>query len=83
VRQLLIDTGRQLVQRLMEVDEPHKITWVLRAGRGSEMFWEKWDSGNPRPQWRSYVSHNLGAAAVSFLSLSLRRAFHAEEWLER
>ena len=33
--------GRQMVQRLMEVDEPRKITWVLRAGRGSEMFWEK------------------------------------------
>jgi N-acetylglutamate synthase-like GNAT family acetyltransferase len=33
--------GRQLVQRLMDVDEPHHITWVLRAGRGSEPFWEK------------------------------------------
>jgi len=33
--------GRQLVQRLMDVDEPHAITWVLRAGRGSEPFWEK------------------------------------------
>ena len=33
--------GRQLVKRLMDVDEPHNITWVLRAGRGSEPFWEK------------------------------------------
>ena len=33
--------GRQMVRRLMEVDEPDKITWVLRAGRGSVSFWEK------------------------------------------
>lgn len=33
--------GRELVQRLMDVDEPHNITWVLRAGRGSSGFWEK------------------------------------------
>ena len=33
--------GRQMVQRLMEVDDPDKITWVLRAGRGAERFWEK------------------------------------------
>jgi N-acetylglutamate synthase-like GNAT family acetyltransferase len=33
--------GRELVKRLMEVDEPGKITWVLRSGRGSEGFWEK------------------------------------------
>ena len=33
--------GRQLVQRLMDVDEPNNITWVLRAGRGSDAFWEK------------------------------------------
>jgi len=33
--------GRQMVQRLMDVDDPGKITWVLRAGRGSESFWEK------------------------------------------
>jgi len=30
-----------LVQKLMEVDDPEKITWVLRAGRGSVPFWEK------------------------------------------
>ncbi len=33
--------GRQLVQRIMDVDDPHRITWVLRAGRGSVPFWEK------------------------------------------
>ena len=33
--------GRQLVRRLMDVDEPHTITWVLRAGRGAAPFWEK------------------------------------------
>ena len=33
--------GRAMIQRLMEVDEPGTITWVLRAGRGSVPFWEK------------------------------------------
>jgi ribosomal protein S18 acetylase RimI-like enzyme len=33
--------GRQMVQRLMEVDNPGQITWVLRAGRGAEPFWQK------------------------------------------
>jgi GNAT superfamily N-acetyltransferase len=33
--------GRMLVQKLMQVDHPEKITWVLRAGRGSVPFWEK------------------------------------------
>jgi len=34
--------GRMLVQKLMEVDDPEKITWVLRAGRRSSVpFWEK------------------------------------------
>lgn len=31
--------GRELVERLIG-DNP-EITWVLRAGRGSEKFWEK------------------------------------------
>lgn len=31
--------GRQLVERLMGDD--NNITWVLRAGRGSEEFWHK------------------------------------------
>lgn len=31
--------GRELVQRLIG-DDPN-ITWVLRAGRGSEKFWKK------------------------------------------
>ncbi len=31
--------GRELVRRLMKEDAG--ITWVLRAGRGSEAFWEK------------------------------------------
>lgn len=31
--------GRHLVERLVGND--HKITWVLRAGRGSAPFWEK------------------------------------------
>jgi predicted N-acetyltransferase YhbS len=31
--------GRELVQRLIKEDAG--ITWVLRAGRGSEGFWEK------------------------------------------
>jgi len=33
--------GRELVKRLMDVDDYEKITWVLRAGRGSTAFWEK------------------------------------------
>jgi N-acetylglutamate synthase-like GNAT family acetyltransferase len=33
--------GREMVQRLMEVDDPSQITWVLRAGRGAERFWQK------------------------------------------
>jgi N-acetylglutamate synthase-like GNAT family acetyltransferase len=33
--------GRQMVQQLMEVEDTDKITWVLRAGRGSEPFWRK------------------------------------------
>src|SRR5262245_55865685 len=33
--------GRELVKQLMDVDQPEKITWVLRAGRGSSGFWEK------------------------------------------
>jgi len=33
--------GRQMVQRLMAVDEADNITWVLRAARGSVPFWEK------------------------------------------
>ena len=33
--------GRELVKRLMDVDHPANITWVLRAGRGSTGFWEK------------------------------------------
>jgi predicted N-acetyltransferase YhbS len=31
--------GRELVTRL--IGEDHGVTWVLRAGRGSEGFWEK------------------------------------------
>lgn len=31
--------GREMVERLMG-DDPN-ITWVLRAGRGSEAFWKK------------------------------------------
>ena len=33
--------GRELVRRLIEEDEAGKVTWVLRAGRGSEEFWKK------------------------------------------
>jgi len=33
--------GRELVKKLMDVDHPANITWVLRAGRGSTAFWEK------------------------------------------
>jgi ribosomal protein S18 acetylase RimI-like enzyme len=33
--------GEELVRRLMDVEEPRKITWVLRSGRGSDGFWEK------------------------------------------
>jgi N-acetylglutamate synthase-like GNAT family acetyltransferase len=33
--------GREMVKRLMDVDDPDKITWVLRAGRGSAGFWVK------------------------------------------
>ena len=31
--------GREMVERLMGADS--NITWVLRAGRGSEAFWKK------------------------------------------
>src|SRR5688572_23398999 len=31
--------GRELIERLIEND--NHITWVLRAGRGSEEFWKK------------------------------------------
>ena len=33
--------GRQLVERLTGDDDDGRITWVLRAGRGSRGFWEK------------------------------------------
>jgi len=33
--------GQELVRRLMDVEEPRRITWVLRSGRGSDGFWEK------------------------------------------
>ena len=33
--------GRMLVRKMMEVDDPEHLTWVLRAGRGSVPFWEK------------------------------------------
>lgn len=33
--------GRALIQRLMECEKPHQVTWVLRAARGREGFWEK------------------------------------------
>jgi predicted N-acetyltransferase YhbS len=32
--------GRKLIEHLIE-DDGGRITWVLRAGRGSEGFWEK------------------------------------------
>jgi N-acetylglutamate synthase-like GNAT family acetyltransferase len=31
--------GRSLVQQIMRDDTSEQITWVLRAGRGSEGFW--------------------------------------------
>jgi N-acetylglutamate synthase-like GNAT family acetyltransferase len=33
--------GCELVKKVMDVDHPAHITWVLRAGRGSTGFWEK------------------------------------------
>ena len=33
--------GREMVRLLMDVSDSDKITWVLRAGRGSAPFWEK------------------------------------------
>jgi ribosomal protein S18 acetylase RimI-like enzyme len=33
--------GRELVRRLMHVDAPRQITWVLRSARESTGFWEK------------------------------------------
>ena len=33
--------GRGLVKRLMDVDAPQQITWVLRADRQAAGFWEK------------------------------------------
>jgi N-acetylglutamate synthase-like GNAT family acetyltransferase len=37
--------GREMVNRLIG-DDPN-ITWVLRAGRGSEGFWKKMGFGEP------------------------------------
>ena len=33
--------GREIVRRLTAEDEDGSVTWVLRAGRGSQRFWEK------------------------------------------
>jgi len=33
--------GRALVKRLMDVNAPRQITWVLRSARESTGFWEK------------------------------------------
>ena len=33
--------GRELVRRLMDVQAPRQITWVLRSARESTGFWEK------------------------------------------
>ena len=33
--------GREMVSRLMAGDTEGRITWVLRAGRGSQEFWER------------------------------------------
>ena len=33
--------GRDLVKRLMDVEAPQQITWVLRSARESTGFWEK------------------------------------------
>jgi GNAT superfamily N-acetyltransferase len=33
--------GRALVERVTAGDEAGRITWVLRAGRGSRGFWER------------------------------------------
>jgi ribosomal protein S18 acetylase RimI-like enzyme len=33
--------GRELVRRLMDVNAPRQITWVLRSARESTGFWEK------------------------------------------
>lgn len=33
--------GRALVKRLMDVNAPRQITWVLRSARQSTGFWEK------------------------------------------
>jgi GNAT superfamily N-acetyltransferase len=33
--------GRQLVEQIMTADPDNKITWVLRAGRGSGEFWQR------------------------------------------
>jgi ribosomal protein S18 acetylase RimI-like enzyme len=33
--------GRKLVRRLMKVNAPKQITWVLRSARESTGFWEK------------------------------------------
>ncbi len=36
-----LGVGRELVRRLMAGGDVQRITWVLRAGRGSQGFWEK------------------------------------------
>jgi N-acetylglutamate synthase-like GNAT family acetyltransferase len=33
--------GTEIVKRLMTSDDAGKVTWVLRAGRGSREFWRK------------------------------------------
>jgi ribosomal protein S18 acetylase RimI-like enzyme len=31
--------GRRMIEEIMNVNQPDNITWVLRAGPGSEAFW--------------------------------------------
>jgi N-acetylglutamate synthase-like GNAT family acetyltransferase len=53
--------GRGLVERLTAGDPERRITWVLRAGRGSEVFWERLGFG--RSELAMELVRGSGSAA--------------------
>ena len=49
--------GRQMVKRLMG-DDP-QITWVLRAGHGSDKFGKRWVSDRRKSRWSEPVCNEI------------------------